>query len=188
MKFSPTPDYTPKAVIRRLLMVLLAGVLGAATAGLVACGGGKQDKLLSPTEANELIASLEKIDSRFSDGDCEAAQGALASAEVDADSLSPEVDRELRRRISDGLERLRQLLSDECEVKTTTKTTTVPTVTETTPTHTQKTTTETTTTPTETQPPETEPPPETVPPADQGNTSGGGVETPPDEGGTPATP
>lgn len=171
-------------------MVLLAGVLGAATAGLVACGGGKQDKLLSPEEANKLIANLNKIDARFSEGDCEGAQGALASAGVSADSLSPGVNQELRNRISDGLERLRQLLSDECEVTTTT--TTVPTVTEKTPTQTQKTTktttTETTTTPTETQPTETEPPPETVPPPDQGDTTGGGVETPTDAGGTPATP
>lgn len=161
--------------------MLLAGLLGTAAAGAVACGKEEQGKLLSSSESQELVQDLDRVLSRFDDGECEGAASALTQAEVDASSMSPEVDEKLRERIDDGLSRLRTLLDKECESTKTKTTDTTPTVTETTPTTTTPTettqTTETTTSPDTT--------PEPGPPVDDGS---GGVSPPPDSGGAEGGP
>ncbi len=163
-------------VIRKLIPVLLAGLIGVAAAGVVACGEEKRGELLSPTEAQQLIDDLDRIQARFDSDDCEGAKSALTAAEVDANSLSAKVDDTLKERINDGLKRLRSLLDDQCEAITTT-TDTTPTITETTTTTTTPTeTTDTTTTGTTDTGTTIEP----EPPPDDGS---GGVEPPPAGGG-----
>lgn len=172
---------------RTLLVVSTALLLGVTAAGLAACGQDQKGKLLTPQEASDLTDSLDRVDTRFISDDCEGAQSALASAELDADSLSEDVDQDLRDALDSSLNQLRELLNDECKTETT-ETETTTTETKTTETETIPTETETVPTETETIPTPTETTP-TIPDGDAGpGPDDGGIEPPPGDGGTPGTP
>lgn len=177
-------------MVTKTIPVLLFGLLGVALAVLVSCAGSGKKDLLSAAEADGLVRSLNRVNARFDNDDCDGAASALASAQLSADSLDPAVDDMLQTRLKQGLDRLRQLLNDQCDQSTSTDT--VPTTTttektettggETATTETKTTTTETTTSNTETTATETAPQQPTV--TDPGS---GGIETPPDAGGAAGT-
>jgi hypothetical protein len=159
----------------------LAFVLGIAAALLVACGSSNQ-KLLPPVSADRIKNHLAEIRQALDQQDCQKAEAGVQTLYSDLARIPPTVDRRLRTRLREGIDKLSARVPIDCQQPTTT-TDTVPTTTapapttETTPTDT--TTTETTTTETTTTPPPTDTtttPTDTSPPS--GGTPPGGVTAP----------
>jgi hypothetical protein len=176
--------------MRAALPFLLAAVLGVTSAALVACGssGGDRSDLIPQRSASRLKSALSDVESAVDQGNCDAAERAVARARGVLVNLPRSVDDRLVARLRDGLDNLQQIAPDECgrqdttstetTTQTTTPTDTTPTdttPTDTTPTDTTPTgTTSTGTTPTTTTGTTTTAPPSTTtaPPA-SGDTTGG---------------
>lgn len=169
-------------VRRQLVPSLLALVLGAACAGLVACGD--DSKKIPGARADALLTRLEQVRSSMESGSCAQAAEQADRLLDEARELPGTIDRKLRQRIGDGAEKLVEEVPEDCEAPQTTETTdttTLPeTTTETTPTVTETAPTTPTgpTGPTETVPQETTP--QETTPTDPGS---GGTEAPGEEGG-----
>jgi hypothetical protein len=174
----------------RVLPPLAALVLGAATAVLVACGGG--DGRIPAGDASSLTSALNQISSDYRAGHCQAAQRAVAKAQNELLALPDTVDARLRERLQSGIQNLAAKVPATCDqaqtqsqtqtdtstqgTPTTDTTTTDTTGTDTTGTDTTGTGTDTTGTGTSTTPTNTS----TTPGTDTGagGTSVGGVTTP----------
>lgn len=169
-------------IVRRLSATLLALVLGASSAFALACGEDREG-LISSSRASDLQASLDKIDEYTAAGRCEAVDANLAALRREINDLPGSVDRDLRRRLREGLERLESQAPTECDQDTRTTETQPETTPETIPEE---------TVPQETVPEETVPqetvPPETVPPATTPPQTTPPEQTPPEETPEPAIP
>jgi hypothetical protein len=146
----------------------VAFLLGLATAGLVACGGGSNDKLIPSVPSSRIQNDLDALRSAFDQHDCQAADQALTKLRHDVANLPASVDRRLRRRLNVGIAKVSARIPTDCTPPTTTQAT--PT-TNTTPT-TDTTTTQTTTTPPPTTTTTTTPPPTTTTPPPTDTTGG----------------
>ena len=96
----------------RVLPPLAALVLGAATALLVACGGG--DGRIPAGDASSLTSALNQISSDYRAGDCAAAQRAVAKAQNDVLALPDTVDARLRQRLQSGIQNLATQVPATC--------------------------------------------------------------------------
>jgi hypothetical protein len=142
----------------RVLPPLAALLLGAATALLVACGGG--DGRIPASNASSLTSALSQISSDYRAGRCESAQRDVAKAQNAVLALPDTVDARLRRRLQSGIQNLAEKVPATCSQAqtqtqqtqpdtTTNDTTSTPTTgTDTAPTDTTGTDTGTPTTPT----------------------------------------
>ena len=142
----------------RVLPPLAALLLGAATALLVACGGG--DGRIPAGNASSLTSALSQISSDYRGGRCESAQRDVAKAQNAVLALPDTVDARLRRRLQSGIQNLAAKVPATCSQAqtqtqqtqpdtTTNDTTSTPTTgTDTAPTDTTGTDTGTPTTPT----------------------------------------
>jgi hypothetical protein len=149
----------------------LAFVLGIAAALLVACGSSNQ-KLLPAVSADRVKNHLAEVRQALDQQDCQKAEAGVQALYSDLGRIPPTVDRGLRTRLREGVDKLNQRVPTDCRQPTTT-TDTVPTTTapaqttDTTPTDTTTTTTPTdtttTTTPTDTSPSNGGTPPVTTP-------------------------
>ncbi len=162
----------------------LAPVVLCSTAALAGCGGSS---LLDGSSAEDLQASIERVQRAVDDGRCEEATAAATEGLSRVADLPSSVDSRLRSRLRQGFEELEQQIPSDCTPPQTTTTEPPPTTTTEPP---PTTTTEpepnpTTTQTTPTAPPDT--PTDEVPLGDEGS---GGV--PPGTGGgdevDPATP
>jgi len=97
----------------RVLPPLAALVLGAATAVLVACGGG--DGRIPAGDASSLTSALNQISSDFRAGHCEAAQRAVAKAQNELLALPDTVDARLRERLQSGIRNLAERVPATCD-------------------------------------------------------------------------
>jgi hypothetical protein len=155
----------------------LAFLVGAATAVLVACGGGSDKKLLPPVSADRIKNDLADIRQAVEQQECDVAAQGLAALQRDLQRVPPTVDRRLRARLNEGAQKLADRVPIDCQ-QATTSTTTVPTeTTETETTETETTPTETTTT---TTPTTTTTTPTTTTPTDTTTTGPSNGGTPPD--------
>ena len=174
--------------VRRLPPLLLALVLGLLAAFAVACGDDGDDRrLLGPRTADRIQAALDDLERRVERGRCDDLDEDLDRLSEAVAAVPSSVDRELRVRLGDGVQHLRDIAPEECRDNEPETTETEPeTVPETTP-ETVETTPETveTTPPTTTQPPPTttQPPPdepdEPVVPDDTGGDQAPGAGMPP---------
>jgi hypothetical protein len=141
--------------MRRAAAILLALSLGLSSAFLVACGD--RNKLLPQSDASGINANLDSAASAVSARNCTAAQGAVGTAERQAQSLSGKVDSKLQATLQANLEHVASVAQASCTQSTQTKSTvsTATTPTQTTPTETTQTETTTTQT-TQTSPPTTD--------------------------------
>lgn len=170
----------------------LAPVVLCSTVALAGCGSSS---LLDGSSADDLQASIERVERAVDDGRCEEAMTAATEGLRRVGDLPSSVDSKLRSRLRQGFEELEQRIPSDCTPRETTTTEPPPTTTTepppTTTTEPPTTTTEpepdpttTATTPTEPQDTTTD---EEVPLGDED--SGG---TPPETGETdevdPATP
>lgn len=169
----------------------LAPAVVLSSVALAGCGGSS---LLDGNSAEDLQASIARVEQAVRDGRCEQAMSAATEGLKRVEALPSSVDSQLRSRLRQGFRELEQRIPSDCTPREATTTETTPTTTTETPTTTETqppTTTETTTTETTTTEttPTTPPEPTTdeVPLGDDG--SGG---TAPDGSGTgetdPATP
>jgi hypothetical protein len=166
---SPTSDQAPPGALRRRGTALaLSGALGVAAALLVSCGSSA--KLIPVANSEPLQADFEEVarDAEAAHGDCGATEASLRKAEHDLANLPSSVDAGLRKRLGEGLSRLRSDAQELCATPST-QTTQATTAPHTTSTPTTQTNTQATTQTTNTQP----------------TTTGTTTSTPPG-GGTPA--
>jgi outer membrane murein-binding lipoprotein Lpp len=170
---------------------LLVPIVLCSTVVLAGCGSSN---LLDGSSADDLQASIARVEKAVDDGRCEEAMAAATEGLSRVEELPSSVDSKLRSRLRQGFEELEQRIPSDCTPRETTTTEPPPTTTTEPPPTTTSETPTTTETPTDTTPTETTPtvPPETttedeVPLGDED--SGG---TPPDDAGTeeidPATP
>jgi hypothetical protein len=186
------------------LLCLLAATAALAVAG---CGGDDepQGEKLPPQVTQDLLKQLESVGDRVAagvSGACddiyapESDGGNIEPIDAALGSIPSDVDPEIRSALEQSIERLTQLVDQECDAirageqgeQTTTEETPPP---ETVTTETETVPAETTTTETTTTPPETTPTPPETPSEPQGNgpdgtgppgLERGGAEAP-DEGG-----
>jgi outer membrane biosynthesis protein TonB len=97
----------------RLARTSIVAALGAlAAAALYACGG-EDAKLLPGETAREITANLESVQQLSDEGDCIGAEGAAQQVSEQVEALGG-VDRKLKEALSDGADRLMEVV-DECE-------------------------------------------------------------------------
>jgi len=129
-----------------------AALLFGALLLLPGCGGDKGSPIPA-SQAGRLIKAIQAADRYSADGRCTRAHTKVRDARFLLTQVPNSVDSDVRRGISDGLDRLDSLIGSECQAPQSTQTQTTPTQTETTQTHTTQTETQptqTNTTPTET--------------------------------------
>lgn len=139
--------------------VLASGVLGASAALLVSCGASS-GKLIPVADSEPLQKDFEEVAhaAESGRGSCASTETAIRKAEADYGALPASLDAGLRRRLREGIDKLRADALELCVQpgsSTQTTTATPPPTTATTPTTTQPPTTQTTpttTTPTTTSP------------------------------------
>jgi hypothetical protein len=156
---------------------------------LAGCGSsGSSGSPIPATQAERMIALLQKADSQASAGTCEGAQAKVRETQGILATLPKSVDADLRRELANGMDRLLTLIADQCQRPQPSTTTTTPTETTTTPT----TTTPTDTTPTDTTPTDTTPtdttPTDTTPTDTTPSTTTTTPTTTTGTGGTPPPP
>jgi hypothetical protein len=131
--------------LNRALAILASGLLGAGAALLTSCGGS--GKLIPLANSEPLQKDFEEVAhaAESAHGSCTATEAALAKAQSDLSSLPSSVDAGLRRRLGEGLTKLRTDALEVCgqPASGTTAGTTAPPVT--TPQNTQTTNTTPTT-------------------------------------------
>jgi hypothetical protein len=140
----------------------------ALAAAVVVAGCGQDNSDLIPSaDSQELVATVDRIESACAEGDADAAQSAAGDASALVNELPRRVDRSLKRNMNEWLDQIDSRIDRDCEPEETP--TPTPTVTETptptvteeptpTPTETETPTPTPTPTPTETAPPEQTPP------------------------------
>jgi hypothetical protein len=102
----------------RLSALLLAIVLGAASAvALVSCGSGDDANLLPGTTAEEIEANLDQVEQLAAEEDCFGAEDAVAQVAAEVEELDG-VDAKLQRALEDGTARLSEVVG-RCEEETT---------------------------------------------------------------------
>jgi hypothetical protein len=113
---------------RRATALALSGALGAAAALLVSCGSSA--KLIPVANSEPLQADFEEVahDAESAHGDCSATEAAVRKTEHDLATLPSGVDAGLRRRLGEGLNRLRTDALELCATPSTqtTQATTAP--------------------------------------------------------------
>jgi hypothetical protein len=171
--------------VARLAIPILALALGAALAvGLVSCGGRDEKGLLPGNNAKQILDNLASVEQDAANGDCAGATAGTDEIRSEIDQLGASVNSQLRQRLSDGVDRLDQAISNSCQEATAS----IPTVQTPTSTGTESTTTKqktksTTNSTTQTAPttPSTTPSTPTTPtgPPTGGTGSPGGTPVPP---------
>ncbi len=136
---------------------------------LSACGSSNPE-LIPQDRADALIQSVDQIDQRTSDEDCDGAEEALREARNQVSELPSEVDAKLKRNLNAWLRQIADEIPKDCKPEETPTPTASATETATpdaseTPTPTETPTATETPAPTETPPPEETP---TVEPPDTG--------------------
>jgi hypothetical protein len=122
---------------------------------LPGCGGDdSKGKPIPAAQSESLIKNIQAADQYSADGSCGRAHTKVRDAKFVLSQVPDNVDPDVRKGISDGLDHLNSLIDGECE-RPQTQTDTTPTQTQTTVTETQTTPTETTPTQTQTTPTET---------------------------------
>jgi hypothetical protein len=127
----------------RPVTLLLALALGAASAGLLACGGKTNPHLLSAGRADRIDRALDEVQAAVAEHNCQGATQAVARLDDQLSSLPADTDTRVRAKLQEGATALATEAEKECAQTATTPTTT--TTTPTTPTTTTPTTPTTTT-------------------------------------------
>jgi len=92
-----------------LLAALAAGLL------LAACGSNSNDELLPGTTATQIESNLDQVRSNAEEGNCEAAEDAVAQVSTEIDGLQ-KVDKELKAALKQGAAKLSEVVGS-CGVK-----------------------------------------------------------------------
>jgi hypothetical protein len=96
----------------RALPLLAALLLGAATAFLVACGGG--DGRIPSSDASSIERALDRVSADFDAGRCAAAEQAVTELNGELVNLPNSVDSSLRNRLRSGVAHLDDRVRATC--------------------------------------------------------------------------
>jgi hypothetical protein len=88
-----------------LLAALAAGLL------LAACGSGGNNELLPGTTASQIESNLDQVRSNAEEGNCEAAEDAVAQVSTEIDGLQ-KVDKELKAALKQGAAKLSEVVGN----------------------------------------------------------------------------
>ena len=99
--------------VRRPAALLTALLLGLLSAFAAACGQD-ESTLLSSSRAESLRKDLDAVETAVAEGRCQRAREALDDLDGTVDGIPGEVDRRLRQRLRDGVERLVQQVPEDC--------------------------------------------------------------------------
>lgn len=98
----------------RLSVILLALLLGGASAvALASCGGGSDAKLLPGTTASQIESNLDQVKQLAAEGDCIGAEDAVTNVAAEVEELK-EVDLKLKAALQEGTTKLSEVVG-ECE-------------------------------------------------------------------------
>lgn len=98
----------------RLSVILLALLLGGASAvALASCGGSGNAKLLPGTTASRIEANLDQVKQLAAEGDCIGAEDAVTNVAAEVEELQ-EVDLKLKAALQEGTAKLSEVVG-ECE-------------------------------------------------------------------------
>jgi hypothetical protein len=160
--------------MQTLIRLLVAALLGVATAVLVSCGSSGTG-LIPSASAGPLQKDFEAVAAAATSGNgsCTATEAALGKTEQDFLALPASIDRGLHARLQAGISNLHKVALAMCGRPASTATATTATQTTTTQTTTSTETTPTTTTSTTTTPTGTTTPTTTTPPSQSGGTEAG---------------
>jgi hypothetical protein len=112
--------------VTRLALPILALALGAAVAvGLVSCGTRDEKGLLPGDNARQILDNLDQVKADAQSGDCSSASAEVATVQDEINGLPTTVDAQLRARLSDGAQRLADVVNSPGACETTTETTAV---------------------------------------------------------------
>lgn len=100
----------------RLSALMLALLLGGASAVALASCGGSEPKLLPGTTASEIEANLEQVRQLAAARDCIGAEDAVANVASEVEELK-EVDLKLKAALQEGTAKLSEVVS-HCEEET----------------------------------------------------------------------
>lgn len=100
----------------RLSALLLALLLGGASAVALSSCGGSDAKLLPGTTASEIEANLEQVRQLAAEEDCIGAEDAVANVAAEVEELR-EVDLKLKAALEEGTAKLGEVVS-RCEEET----------------------------------------------------------------------
>jgi hypothetical protein len=104
--------------MRRLTAFAFVFALGATAAfALSSCGEGDDAQLLPGETAREITANLDAVELLADEGDCAGAESAARQVGIQVETLEG-VDRELKRALEQGAEKLNEVVT-ECEEETT---------------------------------------------------------------------
>jgi len=92
-----------------LFAALAAGLL------LAACGSSDKSELLPGTTASQIESNLDQVRSNVQEGNCEAAEDAVAAVSTEIDELQ-KVDKELKAALKHGAAKLSEVVGS-CGVK-----------------------------------------------------------------------
>jgi hypothetical protein len=102
----------------RLSALVLALVLGGASAAaLASCGGGSDAKLLPGATASQIEANLDQVDQLVTAGDCVGAEDAVATVTAEVEELN-DVAVKLKTALQEGAAKLSEVVS-RCEEEAT---------------------------------------------------------------------
>ncbi|HEU4706834.1 MAG TPA: hypothetical protein VFS64_06595 [Solirubrobacterales bacterium] len=98
----------------RLSALLLALILGGASAvALSACGGGSDAKLLPGRTASQIESNLDEVQQLVASGDCVGAEDAVAAVTTEVEELN-DVAAKLKAALQEGTAKLSEVVS-RCE-------------------------------------------------------------------------
>lgn len=98
----------------RLSVILLALLLGGASAvALASCGGGSNAELLPGTTASQIESNLDQVKQLAAEGDCIGAEDAVANVAAEVEELQG-VDKRLKAALQEGTAKLSEVVG-ECE-------------------------------------------------------------------------
>ena len=132
-----------------------AALLSGALLLLPGCGNDSKGRPIPAAQADSLIKNIQAADQYSADGSCGRAHTKIRDAKFVLSQVPDNVDPDVRKGVSDGLDHMNSLIDGECQRPQKTQTDTTPTQTQTTVTETQTTPTQTTPTQTQTTPTQT---------------------------------
>jgi hypothetical protein len=103
-----------RASLNRAVALLASGLLGAGAAFLASCGSG--NRLIPVANSEPLQRDFEEVAhaAETAHGSCSATEATLAKAQADLSGLPSSVDAGLRRRLGEGLDKLRADALEVC--------------------------------------------------------------------------
>ena len=104
----------------RIAVLVLSLMLGAGCAVLVSCGSGDSGPGIPATNAEQIIAELERARGFEAAGDCAAIAESASKIQANIDAIDEAIDPEVKAGVDQGAQHLAELADDpsSCQEET----------------------------------------------------------------------